>query len=448
MTSRIALLIITVAFGSSVCAANEQDGPWAVHGEIVSASGATEGWVVFDHSGISAVHCPETEIPRNARKLKHNGYVFPGLIDAHNHAHWNALPLWRAGKIFNSRYEWLVDPEYLKQVNSVFYEKLRNANLEYAGLKYGEVRAVIGGGTVLQSTYPAVEPKYLVRNLDLSYGADSRIQDITKITPLEVHRFRSGLADGRTRRIFLHIGEGKKTDPKCTKEFCYLDSRGLVRPGVVVIHGVALSATDFAKMAANEMYLVWSPKSNFVLYGETADIEEALKAKVTVALAPDWTITGSDNVLEEMKVAAQFSKDQLGGRITAKQLFQMVTTDAAKVSGVSEQLGRIAVGCAGDMFIAPKLDSDPFESLLLTTPKDIQLVFVDGAPVYGDNKMLRDVLPNASLDELEVEGAKKAIYLIGDPDGAWHSRQRFPELLKTLQDALPAVAPLIEPNPG
>jgi len=438
--------MVTILLAPVLCGAKEQDGPWAVHGEIVSVDGAAAGWVVFDNSGISSVCCSESDIPKNARKLKHDVYIYPGLIDAHNHAHWNALPSWRAGKKFNSRYEWLVDPDYLKNVNSVFYDKLRNANLEYAGLKYGEIRALIGGGTVLQSTYAAAEPKYLVRNLDSSYGADSRIQDITAITPLEIHRFRSGLADGRTRRIFLHIGEGKKSDAKCANEFGYLESRGLARSGVVVIHGVALGASDFGKMAASDMYLVWSPKSNLVLYGETADVEEALKAKVTVALAPDWTITGSDNVLEEMKVAAQFSKDKLNGRITAKQLFQMVTADAAKAAGVAEQLGRIAVGYSGDMFFAPKLHSDPFESLLLTTPKDVQLVFINGIPVYGDSKTMHELLPDASLDDLNIEGTTKCIHLVGDPDGAWHSQQRFPELLKALQGALPAVAPLIEPN--
>jgi hypothetical protein len=60
---------------------------------------------------------------------------------------------------------------------------------------------------------------------------------------------------------------------------------------------------------------------------------------------------------------------------------------------------------------------------------------------------MHELSPNASLDNLDIEGTKKSIYLIGDPDGAWHSQQRFPELLKALQNALPAVAPLIESNP-
>src|SRR5436305_1268486 len=149
MLRQFAQFTVATALVSSACGAAEQDGPWAIYGHIVSTAGATEGWVVFDYSGISALYCSENDIPKNARKL----------------------------------------------------------------------------------------------------------------------------------RIFLHIGEGKASDSKCATEFCYLESRGFVRPGIVIIHGVALRSPEFTKMAANEMYLVWSPKSNFVLYGETADIEEALKAK-------------------------------------------------------------------------------------------------------------------------------------------------------------------------
>src|SRR5438093_5326239 len=124
MLRQFAQFTVATALVSSACGAAEQDGPWAIYGHIVSTAGATEGWVVFDYSGISALYCSENDIPKNARKLRHNGYIFPSLIDAHNHAHWNALPQWRAGRKFNSRYEWLVDSEYQAKVNKVFDESI------------------------------------------------------------------------------------------------------------------------------------------------------------------------------------------------------------------------------------------------------------------------------------------------------------------------------------
>ena len=111
-------------------------------------------------------------------------------------------------------------------------------------------------------------------------------------------------------------------------------------------------------MAKARVFLVWSPKSNEVLYKETVKILEALDEGVTVAVAPDWTITGSNNVLEELKVAYKYSKKHLGGKITPHQLFKMSTSDAAKVAGVEERLGSIAFGYAADFFLAPKLDAE------------------------------------------------------------------------------------------
>ena len=318
---------------------------WAVYGSIVSNEGAKEGWLVFDRGGIYAVHCPPEKIPKGARIIKYDGYIFPGLIDTHNHAQWNAIPQWRAGRTFKNRYEWQRDKGYLDKVQSLFYVNLKGA--EYASLKYAEIRGLLGGTTIIQSTYTSPESQLLTRNLDISFEADSYIPDIEKIQQQDIYRFRTGLAAGRVRRIFLHIAEGQAEDPQSKGEFAWLKENGLVRPGVVVIHGIALTREDFRTMARAGMFLVWSPKSNEVLYGETAKIQDALEEGVTVALAPDWTISGSNNVLEELKVAYEYSQKNLNGKITPFQLFKMTTSDAAKVAGVEESAGRTGLWLCG-----------------------------------------------------------------------------------------------------
>jgi 5-methylthioadenosine/S-adenosylhomocysteine deaminase len=418
---------------------------WAVYGSIVSETGAKDGWIVFDRGGISAVNAPPEQLPKDSLRINYDGYIFPGLIDTHNHAQWNAIPRWRAGRTFKNRYEWQADPEYLRKVRSLFYDQVQKNGAEYASLKYAEVRALVGGTTTIQSTYSIPEPYLLARKLDASYGADTRIGDITKVAEDEIHRFRTGLAAGRTRRIFLHIAEGKRDDPQSRKEFAALESKGLVRPGVVVIHGVALARQDFHKMADAGMFLVWSPGSNDVLYKETAKILDALEEKVVVALAPDWTITGSNNVLEELKVAHNYSRKCLGGKVTPRQLFRMATSDAAKVAGEDERLGHLAFGYAADLFLAEKLDPDPFQSLLKTSPRHIHLVFVDGMPIYGDAGELKKWVSTDSIDMIDVDQARKAILLKGDPRSAWHSRQGYDEVIRVLRAALPGgLAPLIE----
>jgi len=271
---------------------------------------------------------------------------------------------------------------------------------------------------------------------------DSRIPDICATNAgADIKRFTNGLAAGTTRRVFLHIGEGKASDPKAASEFAFLRTNNLVRSGVVIIHGTALSKSELREMAAAGMYLVWSPESNFILYGETAQILEALEAGVIVSLAPDWTITGSDNVLQELKVAWNYSQTHLGGKVTPEELYRMVTINAAKVAGVDQFLGKIAPTFAADLFIAPKLDANPYLSLLQSRPKDIQLVFVDGQPIYGSTDQMQNlvnmrVFATNIVDEIDVDGAKKGIVTLGDPLTDPHYNQHFSTITNILTTAL------------
>jgi cytosine/adenosine deaminase-related metal-dependent hydrolase len=58
-------------------------------------------------------------------------------------------------------------------------------------------------------------------------------------------------------------------------------------------------------------HLFWSPRSNLELYGATANIGAALDAGVEIALAPDWAVTGSSNILNELKVASLWTMSGL-----------------------------------------------------------------------------------------------------------------------------------------
>jgi hypothetical protein len=204
-------------------------------------------------------------------------------------------------------------------------------------------------------------------------------------------------------------------------------------------------------MAQNNMCLVWSPKTNNVLYGETTDILCALDTGVTVALGPDWSITGSDNLLEELKVAYEYSKEHLNGAITPRDLFKMVTSNAAIVAGVNDpiwyRLGKIEVGYQADLFLTPKLDSDPYKSLLKTYSKDIQLVIIDGDAVYGDPHLMSIFTDVAELDTIVVSYKNKMVDLI-DPLIGPIGEQRYNEMIDLLELLYWDIAPLIEDEPG
>ena len=451
----LALIGWSQAYFAGWCFAEEPEALCAISGRIVSEDGESRGWVVFGRtSGTIVDVCGRDEdVPPSALRIKYSGFIFPGLIDTHNHSHYSAIPLWRSGMLYNNRYEWRATLEYDAAVK-VPWQALGTAGRRNDSLKFGEIRALVGGTTMFQGSGSAYHG-YLARNLDLDYwGALSDTLDVTVLTPEDGAYAAQLLAAGWLNRIFLHVGEGKRLDARSLAEFQHLENIGLAVPNVVIIHGVALTQANLATMAQNSMYLVWSPKSNDVLYGETADVVAALGAGVTVSLGPDWSISGSDNLLEELKVAHQYSVKHLGGAITPRQLFKMATTDAAKVAGVDvptwplwQRLGKLQAGYQADLFLAPRIHPDPFVSLLKTYSKDIELVVVNGKALCGKRQVLAELVEPAELDIVTVSHKKKAIDLY-EPQYGPYGQQRYGELLDVLEGIIGDVAPLVEDDPG
>ncbi len=113
-----------------------------------------------------------------------------------------------------------------------------------------------------------------------------------------------------------------------------LKGRGFLQPGVVVIHGVALGETDLKEMKDHGVGLVWSPRSNVELYGATANVAAAKRLGVRMALAPDWSPTGSSGMLDELRYASVWNyhtepKDRL---FSDSELVQMATSAAAELA--------------------------------------------------------------------------------------------------------------------
>jgi 5-methylthioadenosine/S-adenosylhomocysteine deaminase len=113
--------------------------------------------------------------------------------------------------------------------------------------------------------------------------------------------------------LLVHVAEGAPDDPESAAEFRALKGTGLLGAHTAIIHGVALGPDQFKEMATSGTALVWSPRSSFELYGFTADVVSARKANVSIALAPDWSPTGSPNSLAELRYAKQVNREKLGG---------------------------------------------------------------------------------------------------------------------------------------
>ena len=118
-----------------------------------------------------------------------------------------------------------------------------------------------------------------------------------EVFPLEmtndrIHFLGCVLKSRSLKGLVIYLSEGAPTDASARREFAMLKGTGLITEGVVVVHGTALRAQDFSDMYG-KVGLVWSPRSNDELYGATTNISAAQQASVQIAIAPDWSPTGS-----------------------------------------------------------------------------------------------------------------------------------------------------------
>ena len=202
------------------------------------------------------------------------------------------------------------------------------------------------------------------------------------------------------------------------------------------MHGTALGPAQFAKMAEKEMGLVWSPHSNLLLYGVTTDVRAAKDAGVKIALAPDWSPSGSDNLLAELRFAAAYNRDELHCRFTARELVEMATTVPAALAGRDRQIGKLEPGLFADLLVLADPGGDPFEAVIFSDESDVRLVTVNGVPLHGRKDWLDRLGKAGDQEPVTLRGAARAL------DANVPADPRVPkgtQRLSDIRDALQAV---------
>ena len=119
----------------------------------------------------------------------------------------------------------------------------------------------------------------------------------------------------------------------------YSTARVSLAEPTVVIHGTALTPSQFESMGAVGSKLVWSPLSNLLLYGNTTDVRAADKAGIKISLAPDWGPSGSKNSMHELKVADLWNSEVMDSYFTNYQMVEMVTSNPAAAAEWQDYVG-------------------------------------------------------------------------------------------------------------
>ncbi|HEY8076083.1 MAG TPA: amidohydrolase family protein [Labilithrix sp.] len=392
--------------------------------------------------------------------------IAPGMLDTHNHILFDIFDDddWFPSQIYTNHDQWTAEARYSLMVDvkqcledasqgkptwcPTKYDSTGNVKCELE--KWGELKGLVAGTTSIvglagtsSSCFGAV-----TRAIDTQFNglASDKIQTSALFPPSKstADGVCKNYGTGATTRFLIHCGEG--TDAKSLGEFATLGTvtttpSCLYAPQTVITHGTAFTAMEFAVMKAHDMKLVWSPASNIALYGETANIPAALDAGVLVALAPDWSMGGSANLLVEMRAAKAWSDSKWAKRLTTKDLVTMTTANAAKVLGVDDRLGTIAKGYLADLFVVKGDKTAPYDAVVAATPKEVRLVMVAGTPRYGDVDLKALALNDA--EDFDACGAAKFV-AIATPNGANKTNETY-AALKTILDG--AIADMDQARP-
>jgi 5-methylthioadenosine/S-adenosylhomocysteine deaminase len=457
MTARFAGAVL----GALLFALPAAAAPLVIGGTVITPNGPVPtAWIVIDQGKILAIQTSPPAIP-GSKVLPTTDLIFPGFVDLHNHPLYNVIPRWTAGKLFNNRYEWRNDPRY-KIAIAVPQSALMKAGGFCDADEFAEVKALIGGTTSIigVSAYGTVPPCFggLARNLDVASGfyqrgAPERIRNeigmqdedgvAHDMPPQRAAEIGGQLAHGDLDLLAVHIGEGKRGDKLSQGELDILDKAQLLTAHTVIVHGVALDAAAFARVHKAGASLVWSPRSNMELYGETTDIGAARAAQVPVALAPDWSPSGSDNTLAEIRYAAALDPAKSGVTLTPKDLFEMSTIVPAKIAHIDDRVGSLAPGLDADLFLIPGDATKPYDALVQSQPGGLDLVMVAGEPIYGNRDYLT-AMGATGTEAVAICGMQRALNSNSLPEGPLAATMARIDAVLKVQNPVTHLAPLAE----
>lgn len=366
----------------------------------------SRGAVYVGDDGLIKAVTPGDAIPagfENAARITAGGVIYPGLIDLHNHLMYNSLPLWTEPK---RKVPWTSHEQWGRASSAPTYSgtisapaRLLGAAAGRALLRYAETRAIVGGTTSIQGNPRGAVPPDddLIRNVDSEkLGTHDDFIRVSTLVADSAEALEPYVAAVKLGRGFIaHTAEG--TDPKLRKEFQLLDQVGVVKSQLVAIHGAALTADDFGQLHEGNSSLVWSPFSNFWLYGATADVKTAKAKGVRLCLGSDWGPSGTRNVLWELKVADLWNKSQPAPVFTDEELVRLATANPGEaLSGVwPHPLGRLEKGALADLIVVTP-GTDVYRNLINATEADLRLVVVGGRARYGVRALMSALAPAAT----------------------------------------------------
>jgi cytosine/adenosine deaminase-related metal-dependent hydrolase len=316
--------------------------------------------------------------------------LLPGLINAHDHLHFNTLPPLESTTYWRHAREWISQVNLRRQTEPAFESHVAVALDER--LLIGGIKNLLSGVTTVahhDRLYPFLVSERFPICVLAHYGwshslyidGDEQVRDAYLRTP------------PRWPWI-IHVAEG--VDEEAAKEFDRLDGLGCLGANTLIVHGIALDHAQRMRLEDAAAGLIWCPSSNSRLFGRTAAVSDLVR-RGRVALGTDSRFSGSRDLLCELKAARET------GALEPDTLESLVTRDAATLLRLTDR-GALRVGARADLLVLP-------DGMALSDASraDIRLVVLGGHPLYADTAYARLAAPATHWAAVRVDGKPKML---------------------------------------
>ncbi len=419
------------ALPEGTCAVTPGDSSTLITGNILSPTQVLQGGqVLIDASGkIACVDCDCSGGAATATQLScPTGVVSPGLINSHDHINFENSPRLNpdTGERFEHRHDWR---KGLRGHTKLKIGSYANGNqIAWQELRYllGGATATVGEGsadgllrnlTSIPRSQALGQPAADFKTFPLGDSSGTMLTMGCDYPSTGIETAASIAADDA---YLPHVSEG--IDAEAHNEFNCLSSdvnngQDLTVKQSAFIHSIGLQPADYARMAAAGTKMVWSARTNVSLYGDTARVTVAARLGVKIALGTDWTVSGSMNMLRELRCADSLNSTYYDHFFSDRDLWLMATANGAAATATADAIGALQAGLTADIAIFDGKSHPYYRAVIDAEPDDVVLVLRGGKPLYGDKPLIDANLGGtggALCDAIDVCARAKSVCLQGE----------------------------------
>ena len=365
--------------------------------------------------------------------LKEKSFVYPSLINTHDHLQGNYRPAIgpKKGNFYLTWQPWDND---LKS-SATFTERSKLSREELYTLS--SYKCIFSGVTTVNDHFPQAINKKILPTLPiraiLEYGLahETTSYDLKWGDGIKVEHAR---AVKNNWPFITHLSEGFDEESMHSMEA--LEKLGILDNHCLFVHCIALSDADIKRAAGAGASISLWPSSNMLMFNVTAKIRKMLKAGLNLTLGTDSSASGPANLLEEIKKLRLLYQKMYGEDLNPRKIFEMVTINGAKAFWMQDRIGSLEEGKLGDFLVLKARKDDPYENLAGASMKDIELLVLAGKPIYGELRFL-DIFNNSfPVGYTQITVGRRPMFVKGDPAALYREIRRRTGFKKVL-DFLP-----------